>query len=97
MYSLKLFTLSLLTLDIKQNNASYIRCFNFMHSLMNSLNDIEISLCAIYKKTRNLKPEKSPDVDSIYPAVLRNSTSVLSIPLCSIYQQSIEFNVIPED
>ena len=61
------------------------------------LSYIEPSSCTGYKKLKNLKPEKSPGVDNIYPIVLCILASALSIPLCSIYQQRIECNVIPED
>ena len=52
---------------------------------------------SIYKKIKNSKPEKSPGLDNIYPVILCNIASALSIQLCSIYQQCIEFNVILED
>ena len=61
------------------------------------LNHTKLSSCTIYKKLKNAKTEKSPGVDNFYPVVLCNLASVLSIPLCSIYQQSIKCNVIPED
>ena len=64
---------------------------------INVLSHTEISSCTIYKKVKSLKQEKSPGVDNIYQVVLCNLDSVLSIPLCSIYQQSIECNAIPAD
>ena len=64
---------------------------------INVLSHIELFSCTIYKKLKNLKPEKSPGVDNIYPVLICNLASILSIPICSIYQQSIECNVIPED
>ena len=64
---------------------------------INVLSHIELSSCTFYKKLEKLKPEKSPGVRNIYPVVLCNLASVLTIPLCSIYQQIIECNVILED
>ena len=54
---------------------------------INVLSHIELSLHSIYKKLKFFKQEQSPGVDNIYPY----------FPLCSIYQQSLECNVIPED
>ena len=63
---------------------------------INVLNHIKLSSCAIYMKLKNLKPVKFP-AREFYAVVLCNLASVLSIPLCSTYQQSIECNAIPED
>ena len=46
---------------------------------INVLCHIELSSCTIYKNLRNSKPEKSPGVDYIYPVVLCNLASALSI------------------
>ena len=64
---------------------------------INVLGNIELSLCTIYKKPMNLRPEKSSGVDNIYPVVLCDLASALSIPLCNTYQLSIEYNVISDD
>ena len=48
-------------------------------------------------KLKDLRPEKSPSVNNIYPVVLCSLASVLIIPLCTAYQQSFEYIVIPED
>ena len=68
------------------------KCLN-----INVLCYIELSSRTICKRLKNLKPEKSPRIDNIYPVVLCNLASVLSISLCSIHQQSIECNIILED
>ena len=64
---------------------------------MHYLQVTELSSCTIHKRHNNLKPEKSPGVYNIYPVVLCNLASALSISLCSIHQQSIECNIILED
>ena len=64
---------------------------------INVLSHIELSSCTIYKKLKNLSLEKSQGVDHTYPVVQCNLASVLSIPLCSTHQQSIECNVTSED
>ena len=49
------------------------------------------------QEAEEFKGRKSPGVDNIYLVVLHRLGSVLSIPLCSIYQQSMECNVMPEE
>ena len=64
---------------------------------MEVLSHIDLSSCTTYKNLKNLRLEKSPCVDNFYQIVLCNLASVLSIPLRSIYQRSIECNVMPVD
>ena len=51
----------------------------------------------VRKKLRNLKPDKSPGIDSIHPYVLREVADEMAIPLYHIYRKSMVEGVVPED
>ena len=61
------------------------------------LGTVDISPQLIEKKLKKLKISKSPGPDNIYPRILKESAKELSIPLCTLFQNSLENGTVPLD
>lgn len=69
----------------------------FQGNVGDELNRIELSPEIVLKKLMNLKPDKAPGVDSIYPIVLKEVSGAISQPLSKIFQKSLCNTVVPGD
>ena len=59
--------------------------------------EINITKELIEEKLSELKINKSPDLDSIHPRVLKELSSVISEPLLTIYNQSLKYGKLPSE
>ncbi|KAJ8021264.1 hypothetical protein HOLleu_38412 [Holothuria leucospilota] len=71
--------------------------FNGPNDSIESLCSIDISQEVVFQKLCNLRPNKAPGADGIYPVVLRNLAKVVSKPLSIIFSKSLQCNQIPVD
>ena len=62
-----------------------------------SLYDIRVTPEAIRSKLQELNPNKSHGPDEIPPKVLKEVSEELSLPLCNLYNKSLETGSLPED
>ena len=69
------------------NKASYI----------NALNTVVITEETMHDELCNLRADKSPGVDGVYPVAIKNLANVISKPLSHIFNQSLSCNVVPHD
>ncbi len=61
------------------------------------LDHVNISPDEILKTLSVLKPEKAPGVDWIFPVVLKEVASMISLPLSWIFVRRLTGGVVPED
>ena len=59
------------------------------------LSDVYISEEVVFHKLCNLKPYKSPGLDSLYSYILKACASHLTEPLCILFKQSLKTGHIP--
>ena len=62
-----------------------------------SLDDICITPERVEQKLRGLRITSSPGPDGFHPRILKELASVLSVPLCKLFQKSMETGVLPVD
>ena len=62
-----------------------------------NLNKIVIDENMVKKKLDQLKTDKSPGADGIHPRLLKELSNVISKPLASLFQNSLDSGVVPED
>jgi hypothetical protein len=58
--------------------------------------DIQITKEAVLKKLKNLKTDKSPGPDQIYPKILKEAAEELVNPLYHLFSKSLQDGKIPE-
>ena len=64
---------------------------------MEEVDYADFTLEDVSKKLDNLKPDKSPGIDSIHPNVLRECSKEMAVPLFLIFKKSIAEETIPDD
>ena len=62
-----------------------------------SLDDIHITPERVQQKLRELRVTSSPGPDGFHPRILKELASVLSVPLCKLFQKSMDTGVLPGD
>lgn len=62
-----------------------------------AISDIRITPKAVENKLKELNPSKAQGPDKIPPKVLKELSKELSIPLCHIFNKSLECGKIPEE
>jgi len=60
------------------------------------ISDIDISPQSVLEKLKSLKVDKSPGPDGWPPAVLRELSDVICVPLAIIYRKSLQSGTLPE-
>ena len=78
-------------------NVNNLPAVSGSHDSSEVLCNIDISQEVVFQKLCNLRPDKAPGVDGIYPVVLRNLAKVVSLPLSIIFSKSLQCNQIPVD
>ena len=58
---------------------------------------VDVGQGVVMKKLKELKPDKAPGVDNIYPVVLQQLAGILCIPLSVLFKKSLETKQVPED
>jgi hypothetical protein len=66
------------------------------HRVMTSMSEIQITREVVFKKLRNLKTDKSPGPDHIYPKILKEAAEELASPLCEIFNRSLLDGKVPD-
>ena len=61
------------------------------------LEEVDLTTKGAMKKLQELNSEKSPDNDSIHPAVLKNIWGTVAHPLSLIFRMSLETGEVPQD
>ena len=61
------------------------------------LEKVDLTTKKVMKKLQELNSEKSPDNDSIHPAVLKNVWGTVAHPLSLIFRIILETGEMPED
>ena len=59
-------------------------------TLKSTMEDIVIDEAGVLKQLKSLKPTKAPGPDGISPRVLRELADILSAPLTTLFQTSLE-------
>ena len=62
-----------------------------------SLHELQVTPETIHEKLINLKPNKAPGDDRIYPRVLMELADNISLPLATIYNSSLKTSYVPMD
>ena len=78
-------------------NVNNLPAVSGSHDSSEVLCNIDISQEVVFQKLCNLRPDKAPGADGIYPVVLRNLAKVVSLPLSIIFGKSLQCNQIPVD
>ena len=60
-----------------------------------SLSTINVTVEGVEKKLKKLRTDKSCGPDGIHPLVLKNLSSILSTPLCTIFNTSLKSGQVP--
>ena len=58
---------------------------------------VDVGREVVVKKLKELKPDKTPGVDNIYPFVLQQLAGVLCEPLSKLFRKSLDTKQVPED
>ena len=61
------------------------------------LETVELTQDIVCKKLLTLKPNKTPDVDSISPRFLNENAAKLSLPILHLFNESLHGGVVPCD
>jgi hypothetical protein len=61
------------------------------------LSEIRVTPLAVQGKLKDLNPNKSQGPDGIPPRVLKEVSEELSVPLCALFNKSLESGILPED
>ena len=62
-----------------------------------SLEDIDITPEQVKQKLKELRATSSPGPDGLHPKILKELASALSVPLCKLFQKSMETGILPMD
>ena len=64
-----------------------------------TLTDIRVTLNAVQDKVSKLKlnPHKAPGPNQVPPRVLKELSEQLAMPLCSLFNKSLQSGLIPDD
>ena len=66
-------------------------------SSSNCIDNVFLSEELVCNKLRSLKASKAPGPDGIHPAILRECSDILSVPLCIIFQKCLDSSFVPAD
>ena len=61
------------------------------------LGSLEVGREVVKKKLKDLKPDKAPGVDNIYPVVLQQLAGILCEPVSRLFRKSLDTKQVPED
>ena len=86
---------SVFTQEVLDNLPEPRNIFQGEHEEM--LHSVELLPENVLKKLNNIKPEKAPGVDNIYPVVLKELSQVISNPLSQLFTRSLNEREVPDD